>query len=320
MVSRSNPSDSSRSPSPAKTTVTSACRAAATASSRSAAGRYCRRRVPSTVNPGAKLTPRPCLAASARIASERGVNPGGVDVRAAAALVARGPGELTDHGDRPAAGQRQCAAVVLQQHGAVGGHLPRQGVLGVRVEPAGGAAVVGRPGGSGAAGVRRGGEAGQGEHAADGGVDHGLGQLTGPDGVDDPLCALAPGAGHLQVQPGGQRGHRVVHGTPVGDHRAGEAPFPAQDLGQQPLVLGRVHPVDLVIRAHHRGRLGLGDDPLEGGQVNLAQRPLVDLGADQHAVSFLVVHREVLDRCPDALALLALDVRGAEQAGQQRIF
>ena len=58
---------------------------------------------------------------------QRGVNPGGVDVRAAAALVARCPGELTDHGDRAATGQRQGAAVVLQQHGALGGHLRAPG-------------------------------------------------------------------------------------------------------------------------------------------------------------------------------------------------
>ena len=165
-----------------------------------------------------------------------------------------------------------------------------------------------------------GGEAGQGEHAAGGGVDRGLVQLASPDGADDPLGAQATGAGHLQVQPGGQRGHRVVHGAPVGDHRAGEAPFLAQDLSQQPPVVGRIHAVDLVVRAHHGGRLGLGDDALEGGQVNLAQRALVSVGADQHPVGFLVVGREVLDRRPDALALLALDVRGAEQAGQQRIL
>ena len=248
-------------------------------------------------------------------------------MRAAAALEARRARELADHGDRPAAGQGQCAAVVLQQHGAFGSELPGEGVMGVHVEPVGGAGRIG--GGAsrvreasrlGGEAGRAGGEAGQREHAADGGVDDALLQLSGPDGVDDPLRAQAPGAGHLQVQPGGQRGDRVAHGAPVGDDRAGETPFLAQDFGQQPRVLGRIDAVDLVVCAHHRGRLGLGDDPLEGGQVDLAQSPLVDVGADPHPLGLLVVRGEVLDRRPDALVLLALDVRRAEHARQQRIL
>src|SRR3712207_7823988 len=52
-------------------------------------------------------------------------DPGGVDVRAAAALEARGAGELADHRDPGAGRQRQGAAVVLEQHRAAGGEVPR---------------------------------------------------------------------------------------------------------------------------------------------------------------------------------------------------
>ena len=43
------------------------------------------------------------------------------------------------------------------------------------------------------------------------------------------------------------------------------------------------------------------DDALEAAQVDLAQRPLVDVGRDAHAVGLLVVGREVLERGADAL-------------------
>ena len=62
-----------------------------------------------------------------------------------------------------------------------------------------------------------------------------------------------------------------------------EAPLVAQHRRQQPRVLRRVDAVDAVVRAHHRPRLRGLDDPLEAAQVDLAQRPLVDVGADPHA-------------------------------------
>ena len=83
---------------------------------------------------------------------------------------------------------------------------------------------------------------------------------------------------------------------------------------------GGVHAVDPVVGAHHRPRAGLGHDPLEGGQVDLAQRALVDVGADRIRSCFLVVGREVLHRRADALALQAPDAGGAEHAGQQRVL
>ena len=65
---------------------------------------------------------------------------------------------------------------------------------------------------------------------------------------------------------------------------------------------------------------GSVDDPLEGAQVDLAQRALVDVGGDPHAVGLLVVGGEVLERRADALALQAAHERRAEDAGDERVL
>ena len=58
----------------------------------------------------------------------------------------------------------------------------------------------------------------------------------------------------------------------------------------------------------------------KAGQVDLAQRPGVDLGVDAHPVGLLAVHREVLERGADAGALHALHVGGGEFAGEAGVF
>jgi hypothetical protein len=118
------------------------------------------------------------------------------------------------------------------------------------------------------------------EHPGHGGIQDLLVELTGADGGDDRGVADATVGWHLQVQAGGQGGDPVVDRAPVGDDQAVEAPLATQDGGEQPGVLGGVHPVDLVVGAHHRPWLVLGDGALKAGEVDLAKRPLVDLGAD----------------------------------------
>ena len=99
-----------------------------------------------------------------------------------------------------------------------------------------------------------------------------------------------------------------------------EAPLVSQHLGKQPVVLARVHAVDLVVGAHHGPRPRLGHDSLEGAEVHLPQRARVDVGADPQPVGLLAVDREVLERRADVPALQAVDPRGREDSGQQRVL
>ena len=62
------------------------------------------------------------------------------------------------------------------------------------------------------------------------------------------------------------------------------------------------------------------DDRLERRQVELAQRALVDLGVDGHALGLGVVGDEVLDGGADAAGLHALDVGDADPAGEERVL
>ena len=107
------------------------------------------------------------------------------------------------------------------------------------------------------------------EQARDGLVEHRFFEYGRLDGIDQARRAGAARGRHLQVEPGGDRGDRVVDRAPVRHHEAVEAPFLAQHPGEQPTVLGGVDAVDLVVGGHHRPRGGGGDDVLEAGQVDL---------------------------------------------------
>ncbi len=66
---------------------------------------------------------------------QRGIDAGGVDMRAAAALVARHDCELADDGDALCSlGDGQGGVVVLQKHSTGGGQFPGQGVVGLGAE------------------------------------------------------------------------------------------------------------------------------------------------------------------------------------------
>ena len=158
------------------------------------------------------------------------------------------------------------------------------------------------------------------QHAGDRGVEHLLGQRAVGDRLDDGAIADPEVRRHLQIQPGGQRGNPVGHRAPVGHHQPVETPLLAQHLGEQPPVLGGVRAVDLVVGAHDRPRPGGGDHVLERGQVDLAQRALVDLGVDAEPVGLLVVGGEVLDAGAHPLALQPLDEPGRDASGQVRVL
>ena len=86
-------------------------------------------------------------------------------------------------------------------------------------------------------------------------------------------------AGHVQVAARPEALDAVVHGTPVRDHRAAEAPFSAENICEQPLVVRAVYPVQLRVGAHDRGGLSLLDGDLKGRQVQFPQCAVI-----QHTV------------------------------------
>ena len=242
---------------------------------------------------------------------EGNVHLGRVDVGTAAALEVGILGRAADHGDvtRVAQGQHP---VVLEQHNAFPGDPARQGVVfrqgglhGLRTLPAFG-------GGGGLEDDI--------QNTAHGFVQQRFVQFATAHGRDHRLHPAVAGAGHFQVQTALQRLHPVMDGAPVGHHQTLEAPLAFEDVHQQFVVFGAIGAVELVVRAHHRPRPRLFHCRLEGRQVKLAQRALVDPGVDTEAFALLVVGGEVLQGGADALALHAVDVAGCQLAGQIGVF
>ena len=157
-------------------------------------------------------------------------------------------------------------------------------------------------------------------------IDHALGhavELFGLDapvsgGVDDLVVRIA--WRHFKVEAGVEGCHAVMIGAPIAHNDALEAPLVAQHVGEQPVVLRGVHAVDAVVGAHDGPWLGGFDDVFEGREVDLAQRPLGDVGADAQAVGLLIVGGKVLERGAHALGLHAGDDTYGLMAGQIRVF
>ena len=75
------------------------------------------------------------------------------------------------------------------------------------------------------------------DDAAGSTLQDGRGEGSRLDGGDEFGVRIRAPARHLQVKSGDQRRHPVLHGAPVGDDKALEAPVVAQHLGQQPRIL-----------------------------------------------------------------------------------
>ena len=155
------------------------------------------------------------------------------------------------------------------------------------------------------------------EHEA---VDLFLVDLAGLHGLDELRAVHPHRRGHLDVQPGIGRLGRVVDAEPVGHDEAVEAPLVAEDVGEQATVLGAVFGAEAVVGAHDPPGAALLDRALERAEVDLAQRPVVDLYVDRHAVHLGVVADEVFDRDGDVLRLDAAHVRRGEDARQLGIL
>ncbi len=85
-------------------------------------------------------------------------------------------------------------------------------------------------------------------------------------------------------------------------------------------MLGHRRAVDRVVGGHDAPRVGVGDDELEGRQVELAQGALAHHVVHREAVGLGVVGDEVLDGGADAAGLDAAHVPGADPAGEVRVL
>ena len=108
----------------------------------------------------------------------------------------------------------------------------------------------------------------------------------------------------------------VVGAAPVGDDGAVEAPLAEEDLLEQVLVLVGIGTVDQVVAGHDVLGIGLLDHDLEAGEVDLAQRALIEHGVGRLAAGLLLVAGEVLGAGGEALVLDAAHVAGGHLAGE----
>ena len=240
---------------------------------------------------------------------------GGGDVGGAAALVARGAGEFADNGDLLGRGgrigdwtgvQRQNRIIVLEHHNGFNSGLMGDFIVGVHIETV----IVDAHCSAGLVY--------QVNHALSHTIELGGGDSAVADGVDNLVVGVA--RRHFQIQACIQGGPTVMIGAPVGHDDALEAPFVAQHVGQQPMVLCGMHAVDAVVGAHDGPRLGLLDDVFEGREVDLAQGARADAGIDAQSVGFLIVGGEVLERRAHALGLHAFNNADGFMTGQVRVF
>src|SRR5690606_39193610 len=151
--------------------------------------------------------------------------------------------------------------------------------------------------------------------------DEGFGE--GVDGGEFDVDAGAEGeAGRLgAVRGDAVQGLQEADGEVVGDDRAGEAPFVAQQPGEQVLVGGHRDAVDLRVRVHHGPGAAEAERHLEGRQDDVGQFAGAHVGGGEVAAAAGGgVSGEVLEGGDDAGVLQASHVRGGDGADQVRVL
>ena len=123
-----------------------------------------------------------------------------------------------------------------------------------------------------------------------------------------------------EVAAGLDLGARVPPGGPVGHDQPLEAPFPPEDVGQQPAVLLGVNAVEPVVRGHHRPGLRLLHGYLEVPEIEPPEHVFRHPGIVPETIGFLVVGGKMLHRSAYSLALDALHIRSGHPTAQERVF
>ena len=187
--------------------------------------------------------------------------------------------------------ERQLVLVVLEQHHALLGDVPRNRLVFRRVDRAGLAAGV---------------EHVRGEHHVEiaahlvvqqrhwvGAAGHAVAKRLAE--VKGVVVKVGAGArAHFEVEAVGRAAVRGVRRAPVRHDKALETPVLFQDLVEQVIIFRAIRAVDFIVGRHDGERAALLDRGLEGRQVNLAQRALVHVDVDAAALGLLVVGGEVL--------------------------
>jgi hypothetical protein len=237
-------------------------------------------------------------------AVDRGHHVWRTDVARAAVAQVGDRGESPDDGEPPDARrvERQEGAFVPEEHHALDGRAARQGAM----PSAGDDARVARH-------VEDAPEAEQRRHDALGRtVDERPGEPAVRHRRRQVLRTLLH-VRHLDVEPRHYRAQGVAESElEVRDDEAVEAPFVAQDRGQQRGALAAPRAVQRVVGAHH-ARDAFADHAREVRQVHFVERPLVGRHVDLEARVLDRVAGEVL-HARHGVALHAAGERGAHLA------
>ena len=88
----------------------------------------------------------------------------------------------------------------------------------------------------------------------------------------------------------------------------------------EPVVFCSVDTVEQVVAVHDGTCLPLQYGLAEGGEINLMECALINVGTDVVAAPFLIVAGEMLDSGHDTALLQAPDILQGELAGQIGVF
>ena len=122
------------------------------------------------------------------------------------------------------------------------------------------------------------------------------------------------------VQTGRGSLGRAVRSLPIGEDEALEIPVFLQDVRQQVFVFTGIVAVHPVVGTHHGRDITLAHADLEGQQVALAHRALVNIHVDRVAPVLLIVQCVVLDVANHVPGFFGLHHGGDQFAGQNRVL
>ena len=223
-------------------------------------------------------------------------------------MVARILGKITEDSHFCTRRQRQQSALVFQQHKAFLGGAAGKRMMGCGIKRA-------RGGVQRSLGVKH-----QRQQFGQAGVDVGFRDFAAFHRRQQLAHAVPAGGGHFQRGAVFHAQRVVVASAPVGDDRAVKAPFAAQDLREQMLILVGVSAIDKIVRRHNAAGMPLFDGDLKPGQVDFPQGALVHDGVRRHTPRFLAVDSKVLRAGGYALGLNAANIPRRQLARQIRVL
>jgi hypothetical protein len=130
-------------------------------------------------------------------------------------------------------------------------------------------------------------------------VDDRFRHLAGLDRGHERVAPRSAGSGHHQVEAAVRGRSGGLGREPVRHQQTGPAPLTLEDPVVDRVLLSGGRAVDVVVRRHHRPRIGIGDGDLERQQVQLAHRALVDPAVHRVPVGLGLVADQVFETGTD---------------------